>query len=108
MRSAAGRWLMPECVPLSLLGATFVSGGSGVGSWLNTLMPFAIGVGLDVRPPGCLTAGAITSMPISRATISVVMFDTRQSPTEYHIKMFFAGLPNRGSLITCDAVVIGS
>ena len=31
-------------------------------------------------------------MPIVRATISVVMFDTRQSPIEYHMRMSFGGI----------------
>ena len=47
-------------------------------------------------------------MPIVRAIISVVMFVTRQSPIVYQMRMFFAGTPGSGSLMTCAAVVIGS
>ena len=38
-------------------------------------------------------------MPIVRATSSVVMLVTRQSPIVYHMRMFFTGSPSSGSLM---------
>jgi hypothetical protein len=71
-------------------------------------MPLSSGPGSTVTPHGVFTDGPSMAMPIVRATISVVMLDTRQSPIEYHMRMFFTELPNSGSLMTCAAVVIGS
>jgi hypothetical protein len=108
MRSAAGLRLIPEWVPLSLAGGSLVSGGSGVGWSSNTTMPLANAPGVGGRPHGALTDGPIILIPIVRAVSSVVRFDTRQSPIEYHMRMSLTGLPNSGSRRTWAAVVIGS